>query len=220
MPRGAFRINTLGLSVAVAAPPAEVVSTMTFIQSQTFTSTSFIFPSMIATGDICIINDSSATTTDVTPSGFTSITKAVLGTSFRQNVSYKIVTSGDATGININGLGGTSRKTVLVFRPDRAISSVTATVTGTQATSAVPTNQSLVGQAGPMIAFACYSASGASITTRGWSVGSPTEAGVAATGGSNYVKFLITNSGTPSTTTISQTDNGNNALQSFRLKFT
>lgn len=218
MPRGAFRINTIAGAVT-AAPPPSVVSTMTFIQSQTFSSSSFIFPSNIQTGDICIISDSSATTTDVTPSGFTSITKAVLGTSFRQNISYRIITSGDATGILINGMGGTSRKTVVLFRPDRAITTLTVTVTGTQATSLAPSNQTLTGEAGPVIAFACYSASGASITTRGWSVGSPTEAGVASTGGSNYIRFLITNSGTPSTTTISQSDNGNNALQSFRLKF-
>jgi len=218
MPLGMFQ-HSLNLA-QTAAPPPDVVTSMTFVESQTFSSTLFTLPSNIQIGDICIINDHSSTTTDRTPSGFTSITKAVTGTSFRQNVSYRIIVSGDRSDVAINGLGGTSRKTVALFRPDRAITTLTVTVTGSQATSAAPTNQTLTGEAGPMIAFACYSASGASITTRGWSVGSPTEAGVAATGGSNYVKFLITNSGTPSTTTISQTDNGNNALQSFRLKFT
>lgn len=196
-----------------------VVSTMTHVQSQTFNTTSFIFPSDIQTGDICIINDSSNNTTDVTPTGFVSITKAVFSTTFRQNVSFRIIESTDVTGVNITGLGGTTRKTVTLFRPNIPITTVTVTVTGTQATFAAPTNQNLVGQAGPMIAMACYSSSGANITTRGWSVGTPTEAGIAQVAGSNFVKFLITNSGTPATTVISQTDNGNNALQSFRLKF-
>jgi hypothetical protein len=94
---------------------------------------------------------------------------------------------------------------------------VTATVTGSQATASTPSSQTLTGEAGPMIAFAAYSSTGA-ISTRGWSVGSPAEYQAVSTSGI-YVKELITNSGTPTTTKISMSDGGTNALQSFRLKF-
>ena len=221
MPRGSYRVNTLAVPADMfggVTPPPSGVTSMTFVQSQTFTASSFIYPSEMQVGDFCILFDASPTTTDVTPTGFTSITKALIATTYRQNISYRILQSGDATGVLKTGLGGSARKVVLLFRPNVPITSVSFTIAGTQATTSVPTNQTILGQAGPVIAFACYSSTG-NVTTRGWTAGSPTEVSVVSTS-SNYVKYLITNSGTPANTTVSMTDNGNNALQSFMAKFT
>lgn len=215
MPLGMFQ-HSLNLAQPSTPPPSGI--TMSFVTSQTFTTTSFVIPAASQAGDIAILFDHSSSTTNTVPSGWTSIT-GVSTTGIRQNISRKILTSGDLSGNLISGMGSNPRKIVLVYRPSQAITSVTATVTGSQATtsSIQPSNQTLTGEAGPMIAFACYSSSGA-ISNRGWSVGSPTEYSVISTS-TNYVKALITNTGTPSTTTISMTGGFNNALQSFRLKF-
>jgi hypothetical protein len=194
--------------------PVPVVATITAPANTTSTASTITIPSTASAGDIAVLFDTSTTTTDTTPSGWTSITKSTT-TGIRQNVSYKILSATDPN-TSITGMAGTTRKVMVVYRGNTLITNVFPTVIGSQATTATPTNQSLTGEAGPMIAFAVYSATGA-ISTRGWSAGSPTEYSSVSTSGI-YVKALITNSGTPSTTTISMTDSGTNALQSFRLK--
>jgi hypothetical protein len=191
-----------------------VVTTITTPANTTSTASTITIPATASSGDIAVLFDTSTTTTDTIPSGWTRIT-GVTTTGIRQNVSYKILSASDPN-TSITGMGGTTRKVMVVYRGNILISNVLPTVIGSQATTATPTNQSLTGEAGPMIAFAVYSATGA-VTTRGWSAGSPTEYSSVSTS-AIYVKALITNSGTPSTTTISMSDSGTNALQSFRLK--
>ena len=223
MPFGFRKISfTLGLSSELP-----VLSSMALVTSKiqsSSASANFTIPTDgqgaysetgVLAGDIAILFDSSTSITDTIPSGWTSIT-GVSTSGIRQNISYKILTEGDL-GTTISAMAGTSRKIMLVYRGNQSIASVTATVTGSQATTALPSNQTLTGEAGPMIAFAAYSSTGA-IGSRGWSQGTPTDYSVVSTSGI-YVKALITNSGTPTTTSISMSDGGSNALQSFRLKF-
>jgi len=191
------------------------VSTVAHQATATSTASTITIPATAQAGDVAILFDNSTTVTDTIPTNWDSIAK-VTTTGIRQNVSYKILASGEP-GTTITGMAGTTRKVMLVYRPNVAASGVAPIVLGSQATTATPTAQSLVGEAGPVITFAVYSSTGA-IATRGWSVGSPTEYSSVSTS-AIYVKALITNSGTPSTTSITMSDGGTNALQSFRLKF-
>ena len=205
-------------------PAVTSVSTVTSKTGISSSSGNFVMPTggdlapnyyNVDVGDVAILFDSSTSTTDVTPTGWTSITKTSTS-GIRQNISYKILTASDL-GATITGMAGVNRKVMLIYRGNSAFNTINVTVTGSQSTTAVPTNQSLVGQAGPMIAFAAYSSTGA-ITTSGWSVGSPTQYNASSTSVIT-VKALITNSGTPSTTTISMSDGGTNSLQTFRMAF-
>lgn len=190
------------------------VSSISFQASATSTATTITVPATAAEGDIAILFDTSTTVTNTFPSGWTSILGRTT-TGLRTNISYKILASGDPSS-SITGIAGAARKVMLVYRTDVPIVSAIPQETGSQATVNVPTAQNLVGEDGPMIAFAAYASTGA-IATRGWSVGSPTEYSSVSTNGI-YVKELITNSGTPTTTSITMSDGGTNTLQSFRIK--
>lgn len=186
---------------------------------QTFASSltnTIAIPATATTGDFVVLCDYSNTTTDITPAGFTTINNATT-TGIRTNISYKKLVAGDA-GATLTGLNATSRKVLIVFRPNRTITTITPTVTGSQATTAAPTGQTITGQAGPMIAFATYASTGA-VSGRGWVGGTPTEVSSVSTS-VIYTKFLITNSGTPASAAISMFDGGTNTLQSFRVAFT
>lgn len=223
---GATNLLATSSSITVNDTSIDTLTSVNKVAHKTQTSNAsanFVIPTTadagyddIMAGDVAVLFDMSGTTTDTTPTGWTSISKATT-TSIRTNISYKILASGDL-GATIVGMGGFNRKIMIIYRGNIAITSATPTVTGQQGTTGTPTNQSLVGEAGPMVALACYGKTTTTTPTRGWSVGSPTEYTSISTSGI-YVKQLITNSGTPSTTTISMTDAGSNTLQSFRIKF-
>jgi hypothetical protein len=195
------------------------VTSMTYVNAAfTSSNTANITLSASAqTGDIAILYDVTLTTTNNTvPSGWTQIVNQTT-TGIRTIVSYRILTAGQA-GTTITGTATNSRKFIAVYRGNIPINTATVTVRGQQATTGTPSSQSLTGEEGPMIAYAVYSATQASITTRGWSVGTSLELGT--TGGPTiYSRHLITDSGTPSTTSITQSDNGSNVMASFRIKF-
>jgi hypothetical protein len=192
-----------------------IVSTVTIQATATSTASTITIPATAAVGDVAILFDTSTTTTNVVPSGWTSI-NGTTTTGIRTNVTYKILVSGDP-GNSITGMAGTTRKVMLVYRGNVSINALGVTVPASQSTVSVPTNQTLVGDVGPVAQIAVYGSTGA-IATRGWSVGSPTEYSSFSTSGI-YVKALITNSGTPDTTTISMSDGGTNTLQSIRIIF-
>jgi hypothetical protein len=197
-------------------PPGSVTS-VSFVAQATSTAATITIPATAQVGDIAFLFDTSTSSTNTIPANWTLINRATLAAGQHTNISRKEILPGEA-GTSITGLAITSRKVLLVYRPNVIGNPLSITVTGSQATTAAPTNQTLTGEAGPMIAFAVYAKSTSSTPTRGWSVGSPTEYSSVSTSGI-YVKALITNSGTPSTTTISMTDAGSNTLQSFRVKF-
>jgi hypothetical protein len=208
--------HRLNLAQPSGPPPANVAS-MSFVGRTEVTGTTVTLPAGSAAGDFAILFDSATTGTTASPTSWVSVNTISSGIALSQVISYRILQSGDI-GSTFTGMATNGRKVLIVYRPNTAITTVSVTVTGSEATIATPASQSLVGQAGPMIAFACYSSSG-NVATRGWSVGAPSEYFIASTS-SNYVKALITNTGTPATTTISMNDAGTNALTSFRVRFT
>jgi hypothetical protein len=184
------------------------------------TGSTITIPNNVQVDDYAILFDFSTTTTDTTPTNWTSISKATT-TGIRTNISYKKMVSGDL-GATITGMGGTTRKILLTFRPNAAVSSVTLSTPGSQATTAAPSNQtiSMSGQNRPIIGFACYASTG-SVGTRGWSGGTPVEFSNVSTS-SIFVKALVYNqefTTTPSNATISMSDNGTNTLQTFYMGF-
>lgn len=223
----AVRTGSTSGTIVATTPPitindtsVAVVSSMSFVTSGYSSSSiaSITIPAVAQTGDIAILYDvTNVTTNNTSPSGWTQIINQTT-TGIRTIVSYKILTAGEA-GTSVTGLGTTTRKFIAVFRGNVPITTASVTVTGQQATTATPTTQTLSGEAGPMIAFAVYSGTASSVTTRGWTVGTPVELG--NTGGpSIYTRYLITNSGTPSSTSVSQNDAGSNVMATFRIKFT
>jgi len=171
----------------------------------------------VAAGDIAFLFDTSTTTTNTIPTGWTFVGGATTA-GIRQNISYKVLTPSDLGAI-IQGMAGVTRKIMLVYRPNTPFNSVTITNNSlnSQATTATPGFQALVTDNGPTIGFAAYSSTG-TISARSWTGGSPTEYSIVSTS-QMYVKALITNSGSPGQMNIQMTDGGTNALQSFRMKF-
>lgn len=185
--------------------------------SATSTASTITIPAAAAIDDFAVLFDFSTTTTNTIPSGWTSI-NGVTTTGIRTNISYKKLVSGDP-GSSITGMAGTTRKILLIVKGNSAISSVTVSTPGSQATTATPTNQTIssTGQVTPTIFFAVYAATGA-ITTRGWTGGTPVEYSSFSTSGI-YVKALTYGKNTtPASATISMSDGGTNTLQSFSLK--
>ena len=209
-------------SINQISSPPPTLSTITVPGPVTTSTGSQVgYPSGYAIGDVMVLFDTSnQTASSPVPSGWTLISN-VAGSagSIRTIISYKIITSFSDPAPTGMVATSTTRKLMVGFRGNIPITGVTATVRGEQATSSAPSNQSLVGVAGPMVAIAAYGKTTSTTPTRGWSVGSPTEYSNVSTHGI-FVKQLITNSGTPATTTISMTDAGVNTLQSFTLQFT
>lgn len=185
--------------------------------SNTSTGSTITIPSAADIGDYAVLFDTSTTTTDTTPTNWTSLNKATT-TGIRTNVSYKRLVSGDP-GSTITGMAGTTRKIILIIKGNSDITNVTISTPGSQATTATPTNQTISGSVNtPTVFFATYASTG-SITTRGWTTGTPIEYSSFSTSGI-YVKALTYGRGTtPATATISMSDGGTNTLQSFSIKF-
>jgi hypothetical protein len=173
-------------------------------------------------GDIAVLFDTSTNTTDVTPSGWTSINGATT-TGIRTNISYKVLTSGDP-GSTITGMAGTTRKTMVVFRAvGNTAPTVSLSTPSSQATTAAPTGQTITagGSGTQSIYFAAYGWT-TTLPTRGF-----TQTGFTAVSASQvstsgiYVNYTIRNTGVNSITqanaSITMTDGGTNTLQSFRM---
>lgn len=189
------------------------VATTTTSQTSTIS-----IPTAATPGDILMLFDMTTTGTLVTPTGFTQITSQTT-TGLITNVSYKIYTQADV-GTTITGMAGTTRKVMIVYSSNSVITQVVPSSTiSTQATTATPTNQtiSISSVTAPVVAVAVYASTG-SITTRGWTGGTPSEYSSVLTS-SLYVKTARYNVGsTPLNATISMSDGGTNILQSFYFR--
>jgi Concanavalin A-like lectin/glucanases superfamily len=209
--------NTSTRFVDDGSNPA-VLDNVVIHASATSTASTITIPATAATGDYAVLFDVSTTTTNTIPSGWTSIVGTTT-TGIRTNVSYKRLLSGDPN-TSVTGMAGTTRKIMLIVKGDTDLLSVSLSTPGSQATTATPTNQTIssTGQVTPTIFFAVYAATG-SISTRGWTGGSPTEYSSVSTSGI-YVKALTYGQNTtPANATISMSDGGTNTLQSFSMKF-
>lgn len=207
----ATTINDTSLS-----PPS-----FTYVGQGNSLATTVTIPSIAAAGDIAVLFDTSLTTTLTVPSGWTTINSATT-TGIRTTYSYKTLVAGEP-GSSITGMAGTTRKIVLVFRPDRTPTTITATSNGTQATTAAPTNQNipLLSALEPNLAFAVFGYT-TSTPSRTWTQTGDTSVQSANNSTSGItVRYEINNAGSnPQNATISMTDGGTNTLQTGYIVFT
>jgi len=193
------------------------VTNVYFNGQATSTASTITMPNSAKVGDIAILFDTSTTTTNTIPSGWTSVT-GVTTTGIRQNISRKTLVSGDL-GATITGMAGTTRKVLLVFTPNGPVTTLTVSTPTTQATTATPNNQAVTAGASPsttpVISFWCGSSTGSPVVTLAGTtqVSSISTSGVVAA-------FRQWNQGeTPANQTATMNDSGTNAFQSFFIRF-
>jgi hypothetical protein len=190
------------------------VTAMLPVDAVTATASTITIPTWALADDYAVLFDYSTTTTLTVPSGWTQITTSTT-TGIRSTVSYKKLVSGDIN-TSITGMGGTTRKVLVIVRGNAPISSVTLSTPAQQATTAAPTNQtiSMSGSIAPVMGFAHYTSTGAVATRTG--TGNLREFTSAT---NQYVKVWAYTPAQSTNITVGQSDNGTNALQSFWIRF-
>lgn len=197
-------------------PGAVTAVTAVSLVGENISSTSTItIPAFALPNDFAILFDYSTTTTLTVPSGWTQVTTSTT-TGIRSTISYRKITHSDLIGSTVTGMGGTTRKIMVIVRPNAPVGSLTLSTPAQQATTAIPTNQtlSMSGLTMPLMGFAHYSSTGA-ISTR---TGSGNEIEF-ANGTGQYVRVWTHNITAPANQTIGMSDGGTNALQSFWIRF-
>lgn len=229
---GTYRVDIIrdGVTIAQSAivtvnDAVGVPTTMTFVTSATGTGSNIILPATAQVGDIAIFFDfgvrNDSAPLSVVPTGFTQIVNTATGgaaSAARTVISYKVLVAFDPgntfTGMGVNTL---TRKTILIFRPNNAITTVTVSTPVTQVTTATPSTQTInmAGQTTPLIGFGHYAASGdTGAVTSSLSMTEVTNSTQQKT------RYIVYNVGsTPQSGTISMTDKGTNSLQSFFIRF-
>jgi hypothetical protein len=199
---------------------------ITFVGSTAANSPTVSFPAGTAAGDIAILSNNggisfgSPTPVPPAPTGWTQV-HGVGGVQFiTSSHSYKLLNSSDVSGGSITigtSYPTTNRKLLLVFRPSSPVLTLTVVSPNAQATTGVPTNQtlSISTATSPVISFVTYYSSQA-VTLRGSSV---TMNEILGSGTVHYVKYLINNS-SPANIVLSMNDTGSNILMSFGLVVT
>jgi hypothetical protein len=213
--RFVIRSNSTSGPILAKSPIVTIINPVTSVTRFTTFNRSFAtftIPTNIQANDLAVLYDFSTSNSPAVPSGWTQISSVGV-TGARTVISYKVLTASDA-GVIFTGMStGTLRKAIAIYRGNVPINTVAVTVTGQQATSAKPANQSLVGEAGPVITLAVYGSTGGYSTD---STGTSQYNNVATSG--VIIRETITNSGTPATRTITMTDGGINTLQTFRFR--
>jgi len=193
------------------------VTAVSLIEAVYSSVTSITVPAFARADDYAILFDRSTNTNSVVPSGWIQIANSTTS-GIRSVISYKKLVAGDigATVSGLNGSGSIARKTLVIVRPNAPVTSVQVSLTGSQATTATPTNQtiSMSGQTMPLMGFAHYAAT-SNITTR---TGALTSRELENTT-RQYVKIWTYNVRTPQNQTVGMSDSGTNTLQSFFIRF-
>lgn len=202
---------------------------LTFVTSGTSTSASIAIPASAQAGDLAVVfdgsfNTNSASITAVTPYGWTTVVNDYSGyggdDGARLKVNRKVLVSGDLSTSPTFSTSTTNRKMILIFRPSKAIASVTASSWNSELTSSDPSQQtvSASGQTAPLIVMAWASANSASAPAF---TDSPalTEVAMSQSDWSIRVGYTVYNTG-PQNHTIDVGDNGQNGLQSGYLSLT
>lgn len=199
------------------------LKTVSFVTSNENVSSETITMPSVQNGDIAILIQASISSgsapTDVTPSGFTSLStdSGVYNVNHqRSSVSYRIC-DGTEDGSTLTGMLGTvsNYKFVLIFRPSESVSSISITRTY-QATLNDPSPQTILADGVyPMIFFALYTSNNP-ITTRTFN---PSADGEIFSLTRAYVKYKIYNSNAVETT-IDMGDYDAQAMLSARVNIT
>lgn len=174
--------NLVGFGGKRAAAGGGAGPTSLTIQGFVESTTSSVDVSGVAAdGDLLVFVDAAANSpTSVTPSGATVILDQLQGVT-QTVISYKVYSSGDSAFTTMNG-DADEVVQVLVLRPDAAITTVTVTIDGTEATNGDPGSITITGS-GETTPVACIGVH----TVRG-TVGSISTAMSPAGDSSNYAE--------------------------------
>lgn len=156
----------------------------------------------------------------VVPSGYTQSVNFLEDS--RMCVSYKIAAGGETSIAGMNG-GVENRKAAYVFRGSSAIKSVSVSTPTTQGTTGNPNAQTVAASGGqpPLVIIGCYHTNtGATISTRTFTVsGSAAKDGEITPTNNTYLAYKIDNS-SPLDASIDMNDEGDNMLASFYVACT
>jgi hypothetical protein len=177
----------------VAAGGGGGTTSLAFHDSSTSAVATISVPAGLEAGDLMVLSDFAFNTTNptlVTPSGFTNWINAGDGANARLGVSYKIAIGDETT---LTGMDGNlaDNKILAVYRPDVAISTITASTPTSQVTAGDPSSQAITATAGtlPLIAFGFYVSNGA-VDPRTFS---PAATGSINNGTAHYLLYQLQN---------------------------
>lgn len=194
-------------------------------QSSTTATTSSITCPTVQPFDVAVLFDwaySLSAVSEVYPSDFgplISQTDNFGGVFYRGCISYKLLNGGESgtslAGMNESGMG----KTLLVFRPNGVIGTVTASTWIGEITINNPSSQLIgaSGQPAPLVRFA-YGAVNVT-TTPDFSVGTFDATVTVSTGSARSRAGYAVQNSSPSDDTVDMTDYGGNWLASGYLRF-
>lgn len=202
---------------------------LAFVAAAVSSAANLTVPASAAIGDWAILfdfADAGSTPALVTPTGYTDLASAGASGAFgggfngRGAVSYKTLASGEP-GAAITGMNGagSNAKVMFVFRPSRALVSVTPNTWNGVLDPGDPAGQSVLAAAGtaPLIVFGCAATDAG---TAAFSTASPAFDGTQLTGDSDMIAgYKIYNSG-PADHSIDMNDVGRNYLASGFVAFT
>lgn len=193
------------------------VSSIAFQASATSTGSTITCPT-VQQGDVGVLfdyaNDATVIPSQVVPSGFTSLASS--GTvRFRGTASYKVF-DGTESGSTLTGQNGSSAnsKVLLVFRPDGAIDTLTASTWLTEHTISDPSSQVIAasGQLAPLIRLAVAARNTALPSFSSGTFDATVTAGDLRAG------YAVQNT-SPASDTVDIGDDGTNWLASGWLRF-
>ena len=205
---------------AFAAAAASVLTALVQVNSANSTAATITAPANIQPGDLLVLWQSAANIgsppTLVQPTGFTTISNQPAGGT-RFNMCYKIA-DGTEDGATLTGMdasaAGSDAKSLLQFRGNIPITSVSVVDLETQFTLGNPTSQTVNASGGqaPLIVLAGYDSTNA-IDPRTFT---PAKDGEINSGVNHYFAWKIYNS-SPADVTVDMDDEGDNALHTYYL---
>lgn len=186
-------------------------TSLAFHDSATSTAATISVPAGLQAGDLMVLSDfalnSGSVPALVVPSGFTNWINSTTST-LRVAQSYKIAVGDETT---LTGMDGNliDNKILAVFRGDVAISTITASIPTSEATSGDPATQNIVATAGtlPLIAFGFYVGT-AGVDPRTFT---PSATAELNNGTSHFLKYLLQNASLTDVS-INMDDEGVNVL--------
>jgi hypothetical protein len=203
---------------------APAVSSMAFQTSATSTGSTITCPT-VQQYDVGVLidyasNNFSPEPTQAVPSGFTSLATSADGAR-RGTASYKVF-DGTESGAALAGLAGGlfNSKVLLVFRPNTAIGSVTASTWLTEATTGNPTAQSIAASGGTAPLIRIAGASDNNSVTPSFSAGTFDGTATQSTGAGRTIAGYAIQNSVGSDDSVDMNDLGANWLVSGWLSFT
>lgn len=196
-------------------------SGVTTLTKYAHTDTDGSIPSDAAAGDlmILILAAYGSTSGSGAPTGFTTLTEA-LDSNFRFNLSYQVLAADDLGDPVTNTLSGSlATKGILIFRPDKTITTLEVGSANSEITDGNPAAQVIAGtgQLTPALMFGFYGCNCAALS--GISMSPTQEEEIDEPSISQRWRWIIYNQGeTPGNVTIDLGDGGNeNGLAGFRI---